>query len=245
MPLLAIGGDSHAPVNTTYIGTQVLGMSVMPLARAAKDPSPIFTAADVGTFTGREWLADEVDRFITRHPCGYIFVEAEAGLGKTAFAAWLVKTRGYLSHFSRYSGGGSVQGPWRTCQLNSSFGLAWMTRHPEVCCRSGPRLLVDSSRCWRWRPTEHMSEDNPSYWWWMDWTRLTRLRRVCRTACLRCCQMAFIWSQHTALAAHLGARATIPVVNRPTGRAHNSRCGMPSRTVANTVTHAVVIHHRA
>jgi hypothetical protein len=33
-----------------------------------------------------------------------VFVEAEAGLGKTAFAAWLVKDRGYLSHFSWYSG---------------------------------------------------------------------------------------------------------------------------------------------
>ena len=105
---VSIAGDSHAPVTTTHIGTQMLGMSLMPLATAAKDPRPVFIAADVDAFTGRAWLSDEVDRFIARHPCGYVFVEAEAGLGKTAFAAWLVKTRGYLSHFSRYSGGGSV-----------------------------------------------------------------------------------------------------------------------------------------
>ena len=84
-------------------------MSAVPVAAAARDPGPIFTAAGVNTFTGRGWLAGEVDRFIASNPCGYVFVEAEAGLGKTAFAAWLVKTRGYLSHFSRYSGGRSVR----------------------------------------------------------------------------------------------------------------------------------------
>ena len=103
---ISIGGDANAPVTANYtnIGTQVLGMSLMPLATAAKDPRPVFTAVDVGAFTGREWLSDEVDRFIAGYPCGYVFVEAEAGLGKTAFAAWLVKTRGYLSHFSRLLG---------------------------------------------------------------------------------------------------------------------------------------------
>lgn len=106
---VSIAGDSHAPVSTTSIGTQVLGMAAIPLGTAAKDPRPVFTAANVAAFTGREWLSSEVDQFIAENSCGYLFVEAEAGLGKTAFAAWLVKTRGYLSHFSRYSGGSSVQ----------------------------------------------------------------------------------------------------------------------------------------
>jgi hypothetical protein len=122
---VSIGGDSHAPVTTTNIGTLVLGMSLMPLARAAKDPRPVFVATEVGAFTGREWLSDEVDEFIARHQCGYVFVEAEAGLGKTAFAAWLVKTRGYLSHFSRYSGGSSVHTALAnlSAQLILKFGM--------------------------------------------------------------------------------------------------------------------------
>src|ERR1700691_5490489 len=41
-------------------------------------------------------------------------------MGKTAFAACLVKTRGYLSHFSRYSGGGTI----RAALLNLSAQLA-------------------------------------------------------------------------------------------------------------------------
>jgi hypothetical protein len=77
--------------------------SLVPLSAAIKDPRLVFTAVDIDAFTGREWLAGEMDWFINHTPCGYVFVEAEAGLGKTAFAAWLVKTRRYLSHFSRYS----------------------------------------------------------------------------------------------------------------------------------------------
>ena len=62
---------------------------------------------------------------MTANPCGYVFVEAEAGLGKTAFAAWLVKTRGYLSHFSRYADGGSVAAALGnlSAQLIMQFGL--------------------------------------------------------------------------------------------------------------------------
>jgi hypothetical protein len=122
---VSIAGDSHGPVTTTYIGTQVVGGSSVPLAVAVKDPRPVYTAVGVDAFTGRGWLVDEVDQFIASHPCGYVFVEAEAGLGKTAFAAWLVKTRDYFSHFARYAGGGSVQVALANlaAQLITNFGL--------------------------------------------------------------------------------------------------------------------------
>ena len=122
---VSIAGDSRAPVTTTYVGTQVVGASSMPLSAAAKDPGVVFAAVHLEAFTGRQWLADQVDRFIAGHPCGYVLIEAEAGVGKTAFAAWLVKTRGYISHFSRYSGGGSVQVALANlgAQLIRNFGL--------------------------------------------------------------------------------------------------------------------------
>jgi hypothetical protein len=75
--------------------------SKAPIDVAAKDPAFIFAAVGLEGFTGRQWLADEVDEFMASNQCGYFFVVADAGMGKTAFAAWLVKTRGYLSHFSR------------------------------------------------------------------------------------------------------------------------------------------------
>src|SRR5207245_949854 len=101
------------------------GMSSVPLEAAAKDPRLVFAAVGVHAFTGREWLSSEMDRFMAGNPCGHIFIEAEAGLGKTAFAAWLVKTRGYLSHFSRYAGGGYAPTALAnlSAQLITNFGL--------------------------------------------------------------------------------------------------------------------------
>jgi hypothetical protein len=99
-------------LQNNYFGTvqnNYSGAVAMPLTVAARDPEPVYTAVNVMTFTGREWLVKEIDQFIAMNPCGYIFVAGEAGVGKTAFAAWLIKTRGYLSHFSRYSDGQSAQ----------------------------------------------------------------------------------------------------------------------------------------
>ena len=118
----------HAQQAVLGSGTQYVnfGVSATPVHIAARDPGLIFTATDVMAFTGREWLAREIDDFVDANPCGYVFVEAEAGLGKTAFAAWLVKTRGYLSHFSRYSGGQSVRAALQnlSAQLVMKFGLS-------------------------------------------------------------------------------------------------------------------------
>jgi hypothetical protein len=118
-------GGSIGSASTTYIGTQVLGMSAVPVDVAAKDPDSVYTAVDVEAFTGREWLTSSIDDFLAAHPCGYLFVVAEAGLGKTAFAAWLVKTRSYFSHFSRYAGGRSVRAALQnlSAQLVREFNL--------------------------------------------------------------------------------------------------------------------------
>lgn len=102
-------GDGNVQQNYFAPVTQVLPGPAVPLAVAAKDPGPVFAAADVDGFTGREWLIASIDAFIAANSCGYVLIEAEAGMGKTALAAWLAKTRGYPSHFSRYSDGRSAQ----------------------------------------------------------------------------------------------------------------------------------------
>ncbi|MFF4542498.1 hypothetical protein, partial [Streptomyces aureus] len=81
------------------------GAGAVPLAVAVKDPGAVFVAVGVASFTGRAWLAGQVDAFIAGHGCGYVWVDAEAGMGKTAFAAWLVHRHGYVSHFARYTNG--------------------------------------------------------------------------------------------------------------------------------------------
>lgn len=67
----------------------------------------------VGNFTGREWLLTEIDRFIAG--CvrdkrgGHLFIEAEAGMGKSALATYLAFTRGWPTHVTRLPGGESPE----------------------------------------------------------------------------------------------------------------------------------------
>lgn len=65
------------------------------------DPRPVFDEVGIDHFVGRDWLVSGVDRFIRSHDRGYVVVEAAAGLGKSAFAAWLARDRGWPCHFTR------------------------------------------------------------------------------------------------------------------------------------------------
>jgi hypothetical protein len=65
------------------------------------DPASVFEEVDVDRFVGRDWLVNSVDSFIEKHDRGYVVVHAAAGLGKTAFAAWLVSSRDLPCHFTR------------------------------------------------------------------------------------------------------------------------------------------------
>jgi hypothetical protein len=75
------------------------------LAEAYIPATEVFERVDVDGFVGREWLEAELDGFLTRQKCGYFIVEAEAGLGKTAFLAHLVRTRGWIHHFAETAPG--------------------------------------------------------------------------------------------------------------------------------------------
>ena len=51
-------------------------------------------------FVGRQFVFDAVSRFTDSHPRGYFFIRGDPGIGKTALAAYLVKTNGYIHHFN-------------------------------------------------------------------------------------------------------------------------------------------------
>lgn len=69
------------------------------------EPWPVFERVNLRHFAGRRWLLDEVDAFLEDHDRGYLVLEAEAGLGKTTFLAWLVQQRGYFHHFTELAPG--------------------------------------------------------------------------------------------------------------------------------------------
>ncbi len=64
----------------------------------------VFQRLDVDHFIGRDALIRDIDAFIARERCGYIVIEAEAGLGKSALLGALVRRRGYIHHFVELTG---------------------------------------------------------------------------------------------------------------------------------------------
>ncbi len=76
-------------------------------------------------FVGREWLVGEVDAFLRDKDRGYFVLQAEAGMGKTTFLAWLVNTRGYIQHFCELAPG--LEGV--------KTGLRSLTAQLTVACR--------------------------------------------------------------------------------------------------------------
>jgi len=64
--------------------------------------SPFATLIEERTqnFVGRDFVFQEIDRFIEQNQRGYFVIRGEPGIGKTALMAYLAKTRGYPHHFN-------------------------------------------------------------------------------------------------------------------------------------------------
>ena len=97
-----------------------------PLADAYMSPAILFRELDLGSFVGREWLRAEIDEFVATNDCGYIIVEADAGLGKTAFLAHLAITNGWAHHFTTIPRGNEPALALKSlaAQLIPAWGLA-------------------------------------------------------------------------------------------------------------------------
>ena len=92
---VAIAGNNLAPISTNvFMGDW------FPLLQAYLDPSSLDPQLHPERFVGREWLFKEIDEFISTNQSGYFVIEADAGLGKTAFALQLTKRGKHASHFS-------------------------------------------------------------------------------------------------------------------------------------------------
>ena len=50
---------------------------------------------------GREWLVADIDAFCREHDRGYFVIEGDAGMGKTAFAAWFAQQKQCVAHFAQ------------------------------------------------------------------------------------------------------------------------------------------------
>ena len=96
---VAAGRDIRGPVSVTIVNG-----TFDRLRDAIFDPRPLAGVLDLAHFTGREWLIARIDEFVATRRKGYVVVQGEAGVGKTALAAHLVWTRPCVHHFTRLEG---------------------------------------------------------------------------------------------------------------------------------------------
>lgn len=82
---VAAGRDINGPVTVT-----VVAGAFDRLQDAIFDPAPLWDVLDMAHFTGRDWIIDQIDEYCATHDRGYVVVQGEAGVGKSALAAHLV-----------------------------------------------------------------------------------------------------------------------------------------------------------
>ena len=117
------------PVVQAYsIGTVVVGTggaAAVPVEYAVRDLEPVIDAVLDRPFTGRGWLISQIDTAFDRRRSGYVWLTGPAGVGKSAVAAHLVQSRGWVGHFSRLSRGGLVRVGLQNLagQLIQRFGM--------------------------------------------------------------------------------------------------------------------------
>ena len=142
---VAAGRDITGPV------TLVTGGVDDPLAAALPSQALMTVLArrlDLARFTGRDVLISEVDAAVTGSGHGYVVIQGEAGVGKTALAAHLVWNRPCAYHFTWLPGGRSPENARRTLAAQLILGwnlqdqlLAPGGRFPGRC--DDPAWLVD------------------------------------------------------------------------------------------------------
>jgi hypothetical protein len=98
---IAVGGDAINSIFVTGGVNQFFVGHYERLADAYLSPRSLYRELHLEEFTGREWLLSAIDDFVTTADRGYLVIEAEAGMGKTAFMAWLAQKRNYVHHFVR------------------------------------------------------------------------------------------------------------------------------------------------
>jgi AAA ATPase domain len=100
-------GVNHGVINYLVgpfreLRRHVISLHGLPMELGLQDPDN--PRDPVGRFTGREDLIGRIDKFVAHCAAGrggYLVVEAEAGMGKSALATYLAFTRPWPTHVTR------------------------------------------------------------------------------------------------------------------------------------------------
>jgi hypothetical protein len=94
-------GDGNIQVNNSYYlqgNFEVLSNAVQ------SHPETYYDFLDLTRFAGRTELMAQVNEFIVKHRHGWVVIQGEAGVGKSALAAQLVSSNGWFYHYTWFTG---------------------------------------------------------------------------------------------------------------------------------------------
>src|SRR5208337_4744810 len=123
---IAVGGAAIHTIFATGDHNQFFVGDYQRLAEAYLHPWPVFERVQLDRFTGRKWIEERVDAFLRENDRGVFVLQAEAGLGKTAFLAHLARQRDYIHHFVELARGPDGVAPGLeslAAQLVRAWGL--------------------------------------------------------------------------------------------------------------------------
>lgn len=86
-------------------------------------------------FVGRNFVFEQAERFLADNKSGYFVVEADPGVGKTAFAAQFIKQKGFIHHFNCNATQVKTAEQFQKnicAQIISKYNLDYVTLPPDV-----------------------------------------------------------------------------------------------------------------
>ncbi|WP_340681772.1 hypothetical protein LCL61_23900 [Amycolatopsis coloradensis] len=118
-------GESLTHASTRVGDDHYHGVEILPLSVATLNYSQVLAAAGLDRFVGRQWLLDTIEKRLSGREGRYVLVAATAGVGKTAFAAWLSERWRCPRHFTQVVGGGDTRTALQSlaAQLITRYGL--------------------------------------------------------------------------------------------------------------------------
>ncbi|WP_433270812.1 BTAD domain-containing putative transcriptional regulator [Actinosynnema sp. CS-041913] len=100
-PVVAVQGTTLTPV--------LAGPAAVSVENAVREHRQVTDRVLSEGFTGRAWVLAEIDKRLAEMSGGYVWIAGDAGVGKTALAAFLVRERGWVGHFAGVSRGATVR----------------------------------------------------------------------------------------------------------------------------------------
>ena len=140
---------------------ETAGLVSAQLADAYIDPTPVFKRVELERFVGRQWITAAIETFQQSNDRGYFVLEAEAGMGKTAYLAHYAQHADCVHHFSELAPGSEGIAP-TIRNIASQLVNRWrLPRDPSTAHLAERADRPDALQSLLFRIAAHRDETDP------------------------------------------------------------------------------------